>query len=101
MTNAEEILWNYIRRDSLGVRFRRQYGIGKYIADFYCPQKKLVVELDGCQHYTPQGLEYDRKREDYMSTFGIKTIRFSNRDVLTNIEGVLQSLVEAISKRNE
>lgn len=90
MTEPEKLLWSHIRRDVLGVRFRRQYGIGNYIADFYCPKLKLVIELDGSQHYTKEGLEYDKIRENYMSEFGIKTIRFSNFDVMRNIEGVLE-----------
>lgn len=73
-----------------GYKFYRQYGIGNYIADFYCPKLKLVIELDGGQHYTEEGLEYDKTREDYMSSLGIKTIRFSNSDIMKNIEGVLE-----------
>lgn len=96
MTEAEKLLWEYIRRDALGVRFRRQYGIGNYIADFYCPKLKLVIELDGSQHYTKEGMEYDKIRENYMSSLGIKTIRFSNIDVMGNIEGVLEIIKENI-----
>lgn len=90
MTEAELLLWKYIRNDSLGVRFRRQYGIGNYITDFYSPSIKLVIELDGSQHFTPEGLEYDKIRENFMKSLEIKTLRFNNNDVLTNIEGVLE-----------
>lgn len=89
-TEAEKKLWKYLRGEQLGVKFRRQYGIGNYIADFYCPKLKLVIELDGGQHYTKEGMEYDKIRENYMSSLGIKTIRFSNIDVMGNIEGVLE-----------
>ena len=92
MTEAELLLWKYIRNDSLGVRFRRQYGIGYYIADFYSPSIKLVIELDGSGHFTPEGLEYDKIREKFMKSLGIKTLRFNNNDVLTNIEGVLEEI---------
>ena len=83
MTQCEKILWRYIRNDALGVRFRRQYGIGNYIADFYCPYLKLIIELDGSQHFTEEGLEYDKIREDFMKNLGIKTLRFNNDDVIT------------------
>ena len=92
MTEAEILLWKYIRNDSLGVRFRRQYGISNYITDFYSPSIKLVIELDGSQHFTPEGLEYDKIRENFMKSLGIKTLRFNNNDVLTNIEGVLEDI---------
>ena len=95
-TEAEKKLWKYLRGEQLGVKFRRQYGIGNYITDFYCPQLKLVIEVDGGQHYTEEGLEYDKIREEYMKSLGIKTIRFSNADVLTNIEGVLEIIKGAI-----
>lgn len=90
-TEAEKKLWQYLRNKQMnGYKFYRQYGIGNYIADFYCPKLKLVIELDGGQHYTEEGLEYDKTREDYMSSLGIKTIRFSNSDIMKNIEGVLE-----------
>ena len=55
-TMEEKMLWKYLRKDALGVRFRRQYGIGRYIVDFYCPKLRLVIELDGDQHYTKEGV---------------------------------------------
>jgi len=93
MTECEIILWSHIRNNLLGVRFRRQYGIGSYIADFYCPSLKLVIELDGSQHFTEEGLEYDKIREDFMKSLGIKTLRFNNNDVWNNIEGVLEEIM--------
>ena len=92
MTEYEKILWNKIRRDFLGVRFRRQYGIGNYIADFYCPEFKIVIEIDGGQHFEDEGLEYDRVRENDMKNLGIKTLRFTNIDILKNIDGVLEQI---------
>ena len=96
MTEAEQLLWKHIRNDSLGVRFRRQYGIGNYITDFYSPSLKLVIELDGSQHFTPEALEYDKIREEFMKSLGIKTLRFNNNDVMSNIEGVLEVLRKEI-----
>ncbi len=98
-TEAEKKLWNYIRNEQLGVKFRRQYSISHYIADFYSPTLKLVIELDGSQHFTPEALEYDKIREEFMNTLGIKTIRFNNNEVMTNIEGVLERIKENV-KRN-
>lgn len=71
------------------MKFLRQYGIGEYIADFYCPSRKLIIELDGAQHSSIEGKDYDKVRDDYMISLGLKTIRFSNADVLQNMEGVL------------
>ena len=101
MTECEKILWKHIRNDALGVRFRRQYGIGNYIADFYCPSLKLVIELDGSQHFTEEGLEYDKSREEFMKNFGIKTLRFNNNDVMTNIEEVLKGIKIYVDEKNK
>ena len=92
-TESEKKLWQYLRnRQFEGLKFYRQYWIGNYNADFYCPSIKLVIELDGSQHFTPEGLEYDKKRENFMKSLEIKTLRFNNNDVLTNIEGVLEEI---------
>jgi very-short-patch-repair endonuclease len=96
-TEAETALWQKLRGNSLmGRKFFRQYGIGEYIADFYCPRHRLVIEIDGGQHYSRDGSEYDRSREDYMSSLGLRTIRFSNLDVLQNIYGVLLRIGEIL-----
>ena len=92
MTETEKRLWLYLKNEQLGVKFRRQHSIGNYIADFYSPSIKLVIELDGSQHFTPEGLEYDKIRENFMKSLEIKTLRFNNNDVLTNIEGVLEDI---------
>ncbi len=98
MTEAEKVLWKVIRRDSLGVRFRRQYGIGKFIADFYCPSLKLVIEVDGGGHFTVSGKKYDRVRTEYMNSIGIEVIRYKNRDVLNNMQSVIDSLLDVIDR---
>jgi very-short-patch-repair endonuclease len=69
-----------------------QYGVGQYIADFYCPSLKLVIEVDGGQHFEEKGLIKDKKRDDYFALVHITVVRFSNTDVLTNIDGVLAEL---------
>lgn len=93
MTDAEKLLWSKIRRKQLrGLQFYRQKIIGNYIADFYCPKLKLVIEVDGGQHYSAEGREKDIIRENYMTDAGITVIRFSDRDVLKNPEAVLQEI---------
>ena len=93
MTDAERLLWSKIRRKQLkGIQFYRQKIIGNYIADFYCPELRLVIEVDGGQHYGAEGLENDRMRDAYMTKVGITTARFSDRDVLKNLEAVVEEI---------
>jgi len=90
MTDAEILLWSKLRGKQLkGYQFYRQKIIGNYIADFYCPKSKLVVEIDGGQHYCAEGVMKDNKRDDYMIKAGITVLRFSDRDVLVNLDAVL------------
>ena len=80
MTRQERHLW-YDFLSSYPVRFQRQKTIGNYIVDFYCHQAKLVVEVDGNQHYTARGLAYDEKRTAVLNSFGLRVIRFRNAEV--------------------
>jgi len=92
-TDAERALWNILRNKQMGVyKFFRQYGVGSYIVDFYCPLLKLAIEADGGQHFSEEGKLYDRQREEFLKRNGIKVIRFSNMDVLKNIEGVFDCI---------
>jgi very-short-patch-repair endonuclease len=102
-TDAERRLWAYLRNRRIsGFKYFRQYGIGSYIADFYCPELNLVVEIDGGQHYSDEGKAYDSHREQYMTSIGIRTIRFSNSDVLKHTEAVMKRLCEELrGKTNE
>ena len=87
-TDAEKLLWSHLRRHQmLGYQFRRQEPIGKYIADFVCYRKRLVIELDGGQHIDQ--LDYDSERSRWLETRGFRVVRFWNEDVLSNAEGVL------------
>ena len=96
-TEAEMALWQKLRdKGFMGYKFFRQYGIGEFIADFYCPQHRLAIEIDGSQHYFEDGREYDESREKYMSSLAIKTIRFSNLEVLQNIESVLAGIAKEL-----
>ena len=82
LTPAERKLWSRIRNDQLGVTFRRQHAIGKYITDFCAPRKKLIIELDGSQHLEQE--EYDEGRTKYLESLGYRVIRFWNKEVMNN-----------------
>ena len=100
-TDAESCLWEKIRAHQFrGLKFFRQYGIGEYIVDFYCPKLKLAIEIDGSQHGTEERREYDQIRAEFMKSMGIATVRFGNLEVLQNIEDVLAKLEEYIEKLN-
>lgn len=85
----ERLLWAKIRGGQLGVKFRRQHGIGPYIVDFYCPAARLVIELDGESHYWQGRQEYDEARDNFIERQGLKIVHFSNFDVTHNLDGVL------------
>ena len=95
MTEAEQCLWSKLRRKKLNGRiFYRQRNIGSYIVDFFCPALKLVVELDGGQHYSVEGRAKDELRDEYLVNLGLKVLRFSDLDVLKDMDGVLAVLYE-------
>ena len=97
MTGAEILLWSKLRRKQLkGCQFYRQKIIARYIVDFYCPAALLVIELDGGQHYVEPGLTKDGTRDARLRDMGIKVLRFSDRDVLQNLEGVLERIWSAL-----
>ena len=87
MTKEERHLWYDFLR-TYKVRFLRQKILGKYIADFYCPAAKVVIELDGSQHYEPMGLEKDTERTTYLQQYDISVIRIPNNAVMQNFRGV-------------
>ena len=92
-TQAERKLWRSLQGKQLdGFKFRRQHSIDRYILDFFCPSANLAIELDGETHYTPEAIEYDRVRDEYLEAVGIKVVRYRNQDVYENIEGVLEDL---------
>src|SRR3972149_6711335 len=92
-TDVERLLWKQIRnKNFFGLKFFRQYSVGAYIVDFYCPTLKLAIELDGGQHAEEGNKEYDKIRTDYLKSMGIKVMRFWNNDVIHNIEGVLEEI---------
>jgi len=89
-TLQEKLLWEKLRNQKLGFRFKRQYSIGGYILDFYCAKKKLIVELDGEVHNTKEAKEYDAVRNKFFKELGYKTIRFWNREVENDTEKILE-----------
>ena len=99
-TDVERILWSELRGNRLnGTTFRRQVPIENYIADFVCHAAKLVIELDGGQHFSDEGERADAARSVIIEAKGFKVLRFSNHDVLTNREGVLETIAAAIAER--
>ena len=97
MTEAEIILWNHIRRKQInGVQFFRQRPIGNYIVDFYAPESKLVIEVDGGQHFEDEGIKYDKARDAYLKGLNLKVLRVSNLDVLNNMEGIVERIIELV-----
>ena len=95
-TEAEETLWCYLNAGALGVIFKRQHIIGDYIADFVCLSKKLIIELDGGYHQLPQQQLCDTQRTEWLESKGYKGIRFSNKELLDNTDGVLEEIKELI-----
>ena len=98
MTREEKILWGYYLR-KYPVRFHRQYAIGRYIADFYCRKAKLVIELDGSQHFMKDRAAHDCQRTAFMKQFGILVLRFMNKEILTNLSGVCEYIDFMVKQR--
>jgi very-short-patch-repair endonuclease len=98
MTKEEAHLW-YQCLCRAKYRFRRQYVIGNYIVDFYCHQAKLVIELDGSQHCTPEEMEYDKKRTAFLESLGLKVVRFSNLDVMRRFRDVCETIYQLMEAR--
>jgi len=99
-TRYESALWKYLRNRRLnGFRFVRQYSVGIYILDFYCPKMKLAIELDGHHHADAEYEEYDLKRTKELERFGIKVIRFWNDGIVDNLDMIIQKISEELESR--
>ena len=95
LTGAELVLWEVLKDKKLcGRKFRRQHSIGYYIADFYCSSERLIIELDGQHHYTPEGKAKDLERDKHLEMMNIKILRFENKEVLNNLTQVLKTIKE-------
>ncbi|HVR62149.1 MAG TPA: endonuclease domain-containing protein [Polyangia bacterium] len=96
-TDAEAVLWRFLRAHRFaGFKFRRQHPCGPFIVDFYCPRRKLAVELDGGQHFTLEGQAHDERRSRYLGQHGIEVLRFATDLVFRELEGVLAVIAEAL-----
>lgn len=100
MTKEERHLW-YDFLKTYPVQFKRQYPIGCYFADFFCYRAKLVLELDGSQHYDPKHLTYDAQRTAFMEAQGYYVLRLSNRDVMCQFSSVCTAIDDIVRKRIE
>ena len=100
MTRAEVLLWCELKGRRLhGHKFHRQYGIGPFIADFYCNAVKLVIELDGESHFAGGAAEYDLKRDRYMKQLGIRTMRVLNSEVFDNRDNLVEMIGRVVEER--
>lgn len=91
-TPEERILWEELRDQKLGVKFRRQHPVDMLVLDFYCPKYKIAVELDGDSHFTEDGKIYDKMRTEYLENKGIKILRFFNSEVRGDLNEVIKKI---------
>jgi len=101
MTKSEAVIWKNINHSSLGYKFRRQHGIGKYVVDFYCPKLKLAVEVDGITHGDEKVFEKDVVRDKFLESNGITVRRYSSGVVLNDVENVLDDLYNICNILNQ
>jgi len=95
-TEAEKILWEYLRKWPLGYKFRRQHALSKYIADFYCHALKLVIEVDGEIHEIEVIKKQDEERQRFLEDNGLRFLRFTNDEVKTNLGNVIRDIEDYI-----
>lgn len=96
--SAEKKLWYRLRKRQLGYRFNRQYGIGNFVVDFYCAEKKLVIEIDGSTHSTEREIKKDKEREEFFKRLNLKIVRFRNVDVYENSELVVENILNVLKE---
>ena len=98
MPKAEQVLWSKLKNKQLnGYKFRRQYSVDQYILDFYCPQAKLGIEVDGSSHFRESGIRADEIRTSHMESYGIQIVRFTNNEIYENLEGVLNNILDSLT----
>lgn len=98
MTPSEKIVWAHLRKKQLGYRFLRQYSVDHFVLDFYCPELKLAIEIDGNVHEVSENKEYDKARQKYVERFGIKFIRIKNEEIFGNADLAFEKIVKEIDK---
>ncbi len=98
-TQAEKMLWYELKNNQLsGRKFRRQHSVGNYILDFYCPEERLAIELDGEHHEEDEQKEYDQKRTEYLNGLKITVVRFKNTDVIFGRDSIVKKILEKFKK---
>ena len=101
-SKAEAKLWEVLRDRKLGgFKFRRQVPIAGYIVDFYCPARQIVIEIDGESHFSEQGKQYDQQRDAYLQGVGLRVLRFTNTQVMQELEGVFTMIQKAVNGADE
>ena len=98
MTESETLLWNALRKEIQGCKFRRQHPIGDYIADFICLSEKIVIEVDGGYHEQPIQQDEDQLRTEFIESRGFRVLRFKNEEVNSNLKDVITRIKEEICK---
>ena len=99
-TQAEVFLWGYLKNSQLeGRKFRRQSSIKNFIVDFYCPEEKLVIELDGDFHFDEKAIKDDERRSEVLEKEGLKVIRFENQEVLLNLDSAIKEIKRHFKKK--
>ena len=94
---SELLLWPRLKNRQLnGFRFRRQYGVDKYAIDFYCPELRLAIEIDGDYHLSSDMKEYDPERQKAIESLGVFFLRFSNKEIINNLEGVVKNIKSSL-----
>jgi very-short-patch-repair endonuclease len=97
MPKAELAIWSKLRgKQMLGYKFRRQYSVDRYVLDFYCPELKLAIEIDGDSHFQVGAVADDKHRQAFIESFGISFLRFTNEDALKNLDGVLETIRQRV-----
>ena len=101
-TEAESLLWQFLRRRQLlGFKFRRQHQFGDYVPDFYCSEAQLVIECDGSIHQKNERWHHDQVRDAYMTSQGVRVLRFTNEQVLRDVAAVLREIAKHLPEKRK
>ncbi|PIR75599.1 MAG: hypothetical protein CO030_00505 [Candidatus Magasanikbacteria bacterium CG_4_9_14_0_2_um_filter_42_11] len=101
MPKGEKLLWHHLKNSQLGYKFRRQYGIGSYTADFFCPKLKLCIEVDGLSHVGEDAEEHDKRRDAYMTSIGITVKRYTGGQVWDDLDNVKMDIYNTCVRLDE
>jgi very-short-patch-repair endonuclease len=101
MPKAEIVLWSKLKNKAVdGYKFRRQYSVGKFVIDFYCARSKLAIAVDGDSHFSEVSEVFDKERQDFIESFGILFLRFTNKEIYGNLDQVLAKIEDCIQERS-